>query len=307
MFKANNIKIINYLNKVVRYILEFTISKKKLLLDKKYHKTDSETNSYIYTILKIIKNQKKFENFKRDYFYRKILEHVSMQQGYEYLKILETRNDDILNKAIKTALKFDYLGNPKKYNYNGYNFPFSPSTLRYVKIASDLKNLFGPKIGNIAEIGCGYGGQALVNDQLLEIFFVKLFDIPLVNKLIERYLNSHYLRGAYKTTTINNEVSSNYDLVISNYAFSEMPKALQKIYIDKVISKSKAGYMIMNSGFLKNKRSIGKFSIEELVDLLPKFEILEEQPLSGKGNYLIVWGHDKKKINNYFKIKKIEY
>ena len=60
---------------------------------------------------------------------------------------------------------------------------------------------------------------------------MKLFDLPKVNKLIERYLNSHLLKGSYKTTTLNQEISEKYDLVISNYAFSELPKSLQIKYI----------------------------------------------------------------------------
>lgn len=157
----------------------------------------------------------------------------------------------------------------------------SPTTLRYLKVASDLKILFGPNLGNVAEIGCGYGGQTIVNDQLLNISTARLFDLTIVNKLIDRYLNTHLLKGAFVTTVINKEVPRNYDLVISNYSFSELPKKLQLTYIKKVLLRAKSGYLTMNSG-MANARSIGKLSLNELRELLPDFTLIEEEPLTGE-------------------------
>jgi len=83
-------------------------------------------------------------------------------------------------------------------------------------------------------------------------------------------------------------------LVISNYAFSELPLELQKIYIEKVIRKSKRGYLIMNSGMNNfSGRSDGKLHLAELRTLLPVFEILDEIPNTGPDNYVIVWGHNR--------------
>ena len=50
------------------------------------------------------------------------------------------------------------------------------------------------------QTGGGYGGQTLVNDQLLNVTCAKIFDLPIVNKLIDRYLSSHLLNGAFETT-----------------------------------------------------------------------------------------------------------
>lgn len=280
------------------------IYKKKIFAYPKNFRSDSDNGRYGSEILNILKNRKAFENFKRNNIYREILEHVTKDEGQKYLKILQSRKDGILEKARNSVLVSDKLGNPIKFNYDGYESPFSPTTLRYVKVASDLAYLFGKNLGNIVEIGCGYGGQALVNDQLLNVKSFKLFDLPFVNKLIERYLDNQVLNGVYKTAVIDDELKVQNDLVISNYAFSEMPKALQKIYIDKILSQSRKGYLIMNSG-ISGSRSIGKYSIEELRVLLPNFEIFEEEPLTSIHNYLIAWGFDKKMISGNFKIKKL--
>lgn len=294
---------IHYLSLGISFFLDL-IFKKKLYLSKKKFRSNSDNGFYGLTILSILKSEKKFYNFKRDHNYRKIIEHVTKNEGLQYLQILEKRNDGILEKALKTVFVSDDLGNPIKFFYDGYDFPFSPTTLRYTKVASDLKQLFGENLKTVAEIGCGYGGQTLVNDHLLKFNFVKLFDLSIVNKLIERYLESHLLKSTYKTTTINKELVSKYELVISNYAFSELPRELQIIFINKVLSQSRRGYLTMNSG-ISGTRSIGKLSLDELRKLLPKFEIFEEVPLTSPHNYIIIWGFDVDKINNNFYIKKL--
>jgi hypothetical protein len=263
-------------------------------------RSDSDDGFYLEAVSKSLRAPRYFNNFKRRPAYRYILEHVSKEQGSEYLKILESRGDDVLDVGLTSVLLSDNLGNPMKYFYPKYNFKLSPTTLRYLKVASDLKILFGDELGKVAEIGCGYGGQSLVNDCVLNVSSAKLFDLPLVNKLIERYLNSHLLNGSFSTTTINNEDPQEYDLVISNYAFSELPKKLQTKYIHKVLSKSKRGYLTMNSG-IGGVHSVGKLTLDELKQLLPEFTILQEEPSTSSNNYIIVWGHFTNSLDKAFK------
>ena len=276
--------------------------KTKILNHAKSHRSDSENGIYLTIIQDILKKPKLFENFKRNHLYRETLEHVSEKEGAEYLEILRKNNIEILNRASETVFLSDNQGNPVKFRYKESQIPLSPTTLRYVKVASDLEKLFGKELGSVVEIGCGYGGQTLVNDQLLNVHNATLFDLPLVNKLIDKYLDAYFLNGKYKTTILNKESARKYDLVISNYAFSELPKELQLKYVDKILAHCKKGYLTMNSG-LGNERSIGKLSIKELNSLLPQFEIFEEKPSTGKDNYIIVWGHDMNKARDYFQIK----
>jgi len=276
----------------------------KVFAHAKEYRSDSENGNYASAVMRALKNQKAFDNFKRSYSYKEILEHVSEDQGRLYLDILEARNDSILSRGLSTVLISDQVGNPVKYHYAGYENPLSPTTLRYLKVTSDLKILFGSNLGQVAEIGCGYGGQTLVNDQLLDVQCARLFDLPFVNKLIDRYLNAHLLNGAYATTVINQEESRDYDLVISNYAFSELPKTLQLAYVNKVLAKSEKGYLTMNSG-LGNSRSTGKLTLSELTELLPEFRVIEEEPLTADQNYIIVWGHSEDALNRHFQPLKV--
>jgi putative sugar O-methyltransferase len=256
------------------------------------YRSDSENGRYANAVMNALRDQRSFDNFKRARDYQRILEHVSFEQGQDYLDILRRRNDGILEQGLKTVLVSDGVGNPAKHEYEGIDIPLSPTTLRYLKVASDLRGLFGNDLGRVAEIGCGYGGQCYVNDQLLNVELATLFDLPFVNQLIERYLNVHLLNGAYRTIVINQAESCDYDLVVSNYAFSELPAKLQMAYIRKVVAKSTKGYLTMNTG-LGGPGSDGKLLLSELRAHLPEFEVYEEEPLTGAANYIIVWGHNK--------------
>jgi putative sugar O-methyltransferase len=285
-------------NKHIKFLLHETfISNKEL---------KSETENYpryLFEVKSAVENQKSFDNFRNKYGYKEVLENVTYKQGYEYLKILKERNDNIFEKGLSTILVNDNIGNPIKYTYKGMQSALSPQTLRYLKVTSDLFGLFGKNFKKVVEIGCGYGGQQLINDQLLNIDSLILFDLPIVNKLISKYLNAHLLNGTFKTSTINEIEPNNYDLVVSNYAFSELPEKLQLKYIEKVVSNSDRGYLTMNSGLNCQFSTKGKLPIKRLYEYLPEFEIFEEEPLTSPNNYIIVWGHDKNNVNNILKKK----
>jgi len=266
------------------------------------YRSFSDNGRYLAEILRILNNENLFSNFKRSKIYNEILEHVDFTSGEKYLNILKKRNDNFLLKGLNSILLNDDIGNPIKYFYKDIDIPLSPTTLRYLKVASDLNGLFGNNLGNTAEIGCGYGGQAKVNDQLFKINMQTLFDLPIVNKLIDKYLNLDLLNGAYKTELINKILPSKYDLVISNYAFSELPSKLQEVYLKKVITRSKKGYLNMNSG-LGGFFSKGAMSVSENSKFLNNFEIFDEDPIFSRYNYILVWGHNKKFSNKSMKKK----
>ena len=263
-------------------------------------RSDSDDGKYVKFVKKAVNNEKYFSQFKRHPDYRKILEHVSVFQGEEYLKIVCSRPDEIFDLALKSVFITDAIGNPYKYYYNEIEIPLSPTTLRYLKVASDLYYLFGDQLFEIAEIGCGYGGQCLVNDSILNYKHTTLFDLPVVGDLIDKYLNQMLMNGAYNLTTLNKELPKKYDLVISNYAFSELPRLVQIKYIDKVLTKSIRGYLTMNSG-KGCRRSRGKLRLDELRKLLPPFDTIEENPQTGPDNYIIIWGHNDTVCKKMFK------
>lgn len=161
-----------------------------------------------------------------------------------------------------------------------------------MNVAADLRRLFGDGLGgDVAEIGVGYGGQAFVLDQLFKFRRYELFDLPPVGELASRFLESFVLNGAYRTSTLNGSTGERqYDLVISNYAFSEFPKSVQLAYVAKIMSRARRGYLTMNTGRVPKEN---KLSLEDLRQLLPGLDVLEELPPIAPTNYVIVWGHNR--------------
>ena len=98
------------------------------------------------------------------------------------------------------------------------------------------------------------------------------------------------IKRIFISLNLSDEQKTKYDLVISNYAFSELPRKIQDEYLEKVILKSQRGFMLMNSGKTnKTGRSEGKITLEELRKSIPNLQELPEVPLTSPDNYLLVW------------------
>ena len=299
MFKKYLVKAINNPRRAITFIKGkfYSFFVKKYFSSSKQNRSDSDDGLYVRSINSFLISQKKFNNFKNDPFYQSILEHASKKDGKKYLDIVLNQSPEIIESNLELFLQNDEIGNPVTYSYESYG-KISPSTLRYIKVASDIKTLFGESIGRkIVEIGGGYGGQALILDSLFNFQSIKIFDLHIVCNLITKYLEHFTLRNSYSVSSLNEASQEEYDLAISNYAFSELPRNIQLKYIEKVLQNSKRGYLTMNSGRTGDHAEKGKINpnrlrLNELEKLLPDFEVFDEVPLTSEHNYLIVWGHN---------------
>jgi hypothetical protein len=234
---------------------------------------------------------KAFGSFRRHPHYVPILEHVTKEKGAEYLDAIKSLSPGMLSEIEAFKIN-DTVGNPIVHEYPTAG-RIGPTTLRYIKVAADLQRYFGGhSIRRIAEVGVGYGGQLLVTDRIMAFDKWHLFDLPPVLKLASRYLESHILNGAYELHTLNQvDGGEKYDLVVSNYAFSELPSALQEAYVRKVLANASRGYLTMNSGRQGCAFQGNHLSLERLRELLPSFEVVDEVPLTAQSNYVVIWGH----------------
>jgi putative sugar O-methyltransferase len=184
----------------------------------------------------------------------------------------------------------DKIGNPAKHKY-GVLGEISPTTLRYVAVAYEIKKIFGSLDGfDIAEIGIGYGGQIRVLDEMFKINNFYGFDLPSVQSLALQYLVNFDLKTRIHMPKEINSGQFKYDLAISNYAFSELPRELQTEYLNGVLTRSRNGYIIMNSGRTNlTGRSDGKYSLHDLLASLPTSQICEVVPSTNRDNYVIYW------------------
>ncbi|WP_029323814.1 putative sugar O-methyltransferase [Butyrivibrio sp. AE3004] len=238
-----------------------------------------------------------FSHFRRNEIYNLILEHMSKEQGSEYLEEL-TKSDNFgdLCSRLNEYLKNDTVGKPRVYDYEigGRTVSVSPTTLRYIKVLDDLKKLFPMEdIKSVAEIGVGYGGQCRIIFADYKIDKYSLIDLPEALGLTKRFLkklidigNVQFIDG----TAMDGENISDHDLVISNYAYSELARVIQQGYWDKVVSKASHGYFTWN---LESERKLDGFTVDEFTNMLKSIgrdvRVLEERPLTAPGNCLIVW------------------
>ena len=279
--------------------LPFSILKTNLLksniasFNNKNYKSASDNGVYPELALKAALDPATFSVFRRHHKYTGILEHVSRKQGEEYLEIIRDKyklKDDEIFETLKPLMK---VGNPRLLKLKGFSKKISTTGLRYLKIALDIKELAGNNIGNVVEIGCGYGGQAIILDRLLDINSYTFYDLWQVNLLIKRFIEDSNFSTKYNISTIKEDsfnARTSWDFCISNYAFSELPKKLQEIYINRILNKTKKGYMLMNSGLSGEYCKIKNHSQKELLNILKKANVQREVPLTYKNNYLLTWG-----------------
>lgn len=251
-------------------------------------KSISSNNSYPSICSLASKDDDIFNIFKTLPEYKAILEHTSPQMGIEYLSIIERDNPILLYQGnIEKFQENDIYGGADKWLYS--DILVSPSTLRYIKVLSDLIKIFGNLDGfKIAEIGAGYGGQCKIINDYFKIKNYHIVDLPEVNQLSNKYLEKLNVKNV-RFSSVEDLIPEEYDLVISNYAYTELDRELQDVYKFNIIDNSKNGYLTCN--FISNLfiDNSDFYSKDELINLKEKVEILKEEPLTHYDNFLLTW------------------
>ena len=200
-----------------------------------------------------------FRGFKSHPAYRHVLEHVSYEEGQQYLDEIEIDYKDKLDEIKEN----DALGTPVTCTYDGVG-AISPTTVRYLKNTSDIVNKFGTSFDSIVEIGGGYGGLCKVMSSFVEFENYLLIDLEECNMLSRKYLSNFDLPTmSYQAEEIV-DVEDNFDLLVSNYALSECNRETQMMYIERFVKKSDKFYLMHNNFHADN----GNMSYEEFIDVM---------------------------------------
>ena len=243
-----------------------------------------------------------FINFRTNDIYKNILEHVTQSTGEAYLNQIKKLSSDYF-KHFEKFKENDLWGNPETFEYPELG-TISPSTLRYIKVYYDLQNLFGSMDGlKICEVGVGYGGQCRIINSVDKPVEYTLVDLKPCLNLAQRYLDNYILSSKVRYLTMNELDKEEYDLFISNYAFTEVLRDIQAVYLNKIVLSSSKGYITYNK--MPLELGFNCYTSEELVSMIPGSEIIDETPNSPghPDNCVIIWGHKnvisgKKIINN---------
>ena len=200
-----------------------------------------------------------FKGFKSHPAYRHVLEHVSYEEGQQYLDEVEIDYKDKLDEIKEN----DALGTPVTCSYKGVG-TISPTTVRYLKNTSDIVNKFGTSFDSIVEIGGGYGGLCKVMSSSVKFENFLLLDLEECNMLSRKYLSNFDLPTmSYQAEEIV-DVEENFDLLISNYALSECNRETQMMYVERFVKKSDKFYLMHNNFHADN----GNMSYEEFIDVM---------------------------------------
>jgi putative sugar O-methyltransferase len=260
-------------------------------LASKNPKSLSELDDYLTLCALAATNIDYFNKFRSCKSYRAILENVDGLAGENLLSVIESYG--------KSGAEFRHLwhseiGKPYTYQISGLG-RISPTELRYSKIVCELEILFGSLDGfKITEIGVGFGGQG---GQILRAFAVaeyEFVDLSEPLQLVKRYLSEIKASENVRLTSPDRVLGEKRDLVISNYAFSELTLELQEEYFEKIVSRSEKGFFIYNQITPDEYRTM---SAKEFAARIEGAEIFSERPLSHPGNVVVVWGHKNRLLN----------
>jgi len=110
-----------------------------------------------------------------------------------------------------------------------------------------------------------------------------IIDLPEVLALTKKYLERQNVTDVTFIECDNVE-SKEYDLCISNYAFTEIDREYQDLYAEKIIKNSKHGYITCNYFGLRDD-GMTKKEVQELKN----GTFIEEKPLTGTNNIIYLW------------------
>ena len=220
---------------------------------------DSAVTPYLQACRAAAQGSDFFKTFKNNSAYRHVLEHVSFEEGQQYLDEVDIDYKDKLDQIKEN----DLYGTPITCSYDGVGM-ISPTTVRYLKNTSDIVKKFGTSFDSIVEIGGGYGGLCKVISYFVKFEQYLLLDLEECNMLSRKYLSHFDLPTmSYQAEEIV-DVEDNFDLLISNYALSECNRETQMMYIKRFVKKSNKFYLMHNNFHADN----GNMSYEEFIDVM---------------------------------------
>jgi putative sugar O-methyltransferase len=247
----------------------------------------SDNLRYPQFCLKASQNLRLFAKFRKNATYREILENTNARFGALYLDEMRKVRPEFLDR-IEDIKANDLYGSPDLAEYPTIG-KICPSPLYYAKVTADLLHRFG-SLDNfkIAEIGVGYGGQCRMINAFASPLEYTLIDIRPALRLAQTYLDGYALKSRMRYLTINELPSESYDLVISNYAFSELRRDIQEVYMERVVKLSKRGYMIYNYTVVEG---FDAYTIPEFLDAVKTGgTAVEEFPAVTAGSNTFIWG-----------------
>ena len=255
---------------------------------------DSITANYVgykETCKNAVQDPSTFDNFRSIGAYRSALEIDNGDVYAQYLRSCWKK----LGMHLEQFRKLDQIGNPILESYSDLG-EISATTLRYIFHADQILKYFKLPMGaKIVEIGAGFGGQSYILQCLHPCSQYYIYDLSEVEALIDKMMSTldvHTVRCMPLHDALPEE---KFDLLISNYAYSECDREMQLDYFERIVKKADRGYIVYNQIALTDY-GMDSLSLDEFLGLLkqsgcrPK---VYKEFFAGAGNSLILWDKSK--------------
>lgn len=189
-----------------------------------------------------VEDDEAFKNFKRDPDYGKILEgNEQIVFDIAYRSLREHGGVDFLHEHYERFKENDSIGNPRL-SADGL---MSPSTMRYVNAAWEIKQLLGDfKPKTIFEIGGGYGGMCKTLSVVYDFDMYMNIDLPEAEYLWVKYLRNFKELMGRIFITYNKGIE--YDLFIADSSLAECDPETQLEYA-AIAQDCKYVYIVYNT------------------------------------------------------------
>lgn len=254
--------------------------------------TSSVVSSFEYReiCMKAASDDKVFKVFRSLPHYCSMVECQNEEDYADYI----LRNACLQTKALLPILKrIDLVGQPIVKDLPSFG-KCSGTTLRYIVFGDLIRRIFElPKNPTIVEIGAGFGGQAYVLSHLINYSKYYIYDLPEAEFLIDRVRTELEIPGICLLDISEKLPEEEIDLFISNYAFSKLDKSSQMSYFNRIIAKSKNGFLL----FSNNKGPFDHLALIEFTKMLfalNKNPIIYPDPVprdsSDARDVIVTWG-----------------
>ena len=174
-------------------------------------------------------------------------------RGGKYFNYIVENNVDLLKNNYNSIIETDKIGNPFLFNFNHNNFSLVCSDsvvcgifplqklLEYMNVDKLDNNL------NIIEIGCGFGVQTKMFNDIYGFKSYTNVDLKSMLDVQKIFLDYFNINNVIYDDPENMEtlaVKDEYDLLISDFAYTELSPEFKLFYFNKIIKKCKMGIIL---------------------------------------------------------------
>ena len=229
-----------------------------------------------------VADEQQFSQFKKNPFFNLLWENHTREQGQEWLEKI-TNEYPYLKIKFDLFRQIDHIGSPRTYFF-GDAGDFSPSTLRLIAMTRELCTRVGyTENGNVVQIGAGSGNWCKILHDAIGFRSYTLVDIPEQLALAKKCLEKWDIDNVTFYTPEELPEGTVYDLVISDMSFSEFNHVHQRLFFDRILSRSASGCLF---GHISPKHfGVTCMSLDELKSRFEK-AVIEQ---TNERDYLFYW------------------